>query len=134
MTDEVVKELYRSRWRRARETLGLVDPGQDGFATGGLGGHVPHLTVRLIVLPADPEVEAEGERARLVWTGPFSTVERASPRPFAATARSSFTSRKIAWISRRSSRSMSSIRTTTRLPASPRTASTRFRRSSSLTP
>ena len=56
MTDEVVKELYRSRWRRARETLGLVDPGQDGFATGGLGRHVPHLTVRLLVLPADPEV------------------------------------------------------------------------------
>ena len=56
MTDEVVKELYRSRWRRARETLGLVDPGQDDFATGGLGGHVPHLTVRLLVLPADPEV------------------------------------------------------------------------------
>jgi hypothetical protein len=37
MTDEVVKELYRSRWRRAREPLGLVDPGRDDFATGGLG-------------------------------------------------------------------------------------------------
>jgi hypothetical protein len=56
MTDEVVKELYRSRWRRARETLGLVDPGQDGFATGGLGRHVAHFTARLLVLPADPEV------------------------------------------------------------------------------
>jgi hypothetical protein len=56
MMDEVVKEIYRTRWRRARGTLGLVDPGQDGFATGGLGRHVPHLTVRLLVLPADPEV------------------------------------------------------------------------------
>ena len=56
MTDEVLKELYRSRWRRARETLGIVNPGQNGFATGGLGGHVPHLTVRLLILPADPEV------------------------------------------------------------------------------
>jgi hypothetical protein len=56
MTDEALKELYRSRWRRARETLGILDPGQGGFATGGLGGHVPHLTVRLLILPADPEV------------------------------------------------------------------------------
>jgi hypothetical protein len=32
MMDEALKELYRGRWRRARETLRIVDPGQNGFA------------------------------------------------------------------------------------------------------
>jgi hypothetical protein len=68
VTDEVVKELYRTRWRRAREALGLVDPERDSFATGGLGGHVPQLTVRLLVLPADPEVNRiEFDEALWEW-------------------------------------------------------------------
>jgi hypothetical protein len=56
VTDEAVREIYRNRWRRVREGLCLVDSARDGFGTGGLGLNVPHLAVRLLVLPGDPEV------------------------------------------------------------------------------
>ena len=48
-------ELQRSRWRRARKSLRLVDEEDECFATGGLGQRVPDLVARLLVLPFDPE-------------------------------------------------------------------------------
>ena len=68
--------------------LGLVDPGQDGFATEGLGGHVPHLTVRLLVLPADPEVSRikfdEGAHQSAFEGSPTDWGELPSPTSSAA--------------------------------------------------
>lgn len=57
MTDDAVREIYRSRWRREREKLGFIDIRQPGFATGGLGQYVPNLAVRLVILGGDPERE-----------------------------------------------------------------------------
>lgn len=53
--DVVQHELLRARWRRARQPLLLLDPYADGFATGGLVRRVDEPTVRLLVLPPDPE-------------------------------------------------------------------------------
>lgn len=60
MTDKALRELHRTRWRRAREALKLVDPQNKDFATGGLGRHVEQLSVRLLILPGDPEHDAVG--------------------------------------------------------------------------
>jgi hypothetical protein len=54
-TGEEVLELRRARWRRARSPLLLADATSSDFARGGLAGHVAELSVRFIVLPADPE-------------------------------------------------------------------------------
>ena len=48
-------ELQRSRWRRVRSLLHLVDLEDERFATGGLGQRVPGLTARLLILPSDPQ-------------------------------------------------------------------------------
>jgi hypothetical protein len=58
VTDEALRELYRARWRRARKPLKLVDTQSEDFATGGLGRHVEHLSVRLVILPGNPEQDA----------------------------------------------------------------------------
>lgn len=50
-------DIHRARWRRAREALGFVNPEREDFGTGGLGRHVPQLSVRLLILPGDPEAE-----------------------------------------------------------------------------
>lgn len=55
--DDASREIHRSRWRREREKLGLMDVRQEAFAKGGFGQYVPNLTVRLVVLGADPERE-----------------------------------------------------------------------------
>lgn len=55
MSDEAIRELFRTRWRRTREALKLVDPQREDFASGGLGRCVEHLTARLVILPRDPE-------------------------------------------------------------------------------
>jgi hypothetical protein len=57
MIDDAGREIHRSRWRREREKLVFTDVGQANFANGVLGQYVPNLTVRLVVLPADPERE-----------------------------------------------------------------------------
>jgi hypothetical protein len=51
------RELYRARWRREREKLGIIDARQEKFASGGLGQYVPNLTVRSVILTADPDGE-----------------------------------------------------------------------------
>jgi hypothetical protein len=52
------REVYRTRWRRAREKLGLIEPRSADFGGDGLGRHVPDLSVRLLVLPGDPDTES----------------------------------------------------------------------------
>lgn len=74
MTDEALRELHRTRWRRAREALKLLDPQSDDFATGGLGRHVQHLSVRLVILPGDPERDAVEFDQRL-WSWLKSELE-----------------------------------------------------------
>lgn len=53
--DTVEHEMMRARWRRARQPLLLLDPHVDGFATGQLASRVGEPSVRLLVLPPDPE-------------------------------------------------------------------------------
>lgn len=48
-------DLQRERWRRARETFGLADPGSEEFATGGIPRLAGDIGVRLLILPSDPE-------------------------------------------------------------------------------
>lgn len=48
-------ELLRARWRRYRDGLRLGTTHDDGFATGGLARHIAEVSVRFLVLPADPE-------------------------------------------------------------------------------
>jgi hypothetical protein len=55
--DDASREIHRSRWRRERERLGLIDICQQGFANGGLGQYVSNLTVRVVILGADPDYE-----------------------------------------------------------------------------
>ncbi len=57
MTNDAIREIYRSRWRREREKLVFIDGRQPNFANGGLGRYVPNLTIRLVILSADPERE-----------------------------------------------------------------------------
>ena len=53
--DMVEHEMLRARWRRTRQPLLLLDPQADSFATGGLARRVKEPSVRLLVLPPDPE-------------------------------------------------------------------------------
>ncbi|MBI4494726.1 MAG: hypothetical protein HY690_18275 [Chloroflexi bacterium] len=57
MTQDLdARDRQRERWRRARESLRLVDPEAEDFATGGLAARfVTDPGVRLLILPADPE-------------------------------------------------------------------------------
>jgi hypothetical protein len=57
VTDDAIREIRRSRWRREREKLGLADVHQQEFAKGGLGQYVPNLSLRLVILAVDPECE-----------------------------------------------------------------------------
>ena len=75
-------ELQRSRWRRARKSLRLVDEEDECFATGGLGLRVPDLVARLLVVPFDPEANLVSFDAEFWewWTSerqtPFGRQER----------------------------------------------------------
>jgi len=56
MNDSVFdRELLRCRWRRARRALHLLDPHAETFATGGLANKLDDPSVRLLILPADPD-------------------------------------------------------------------------------
>ena len=48
-------DRQRRRWLQARLPLRLVDPDVDDFSTGGLASRVSQPSVRLLLLPADPE-------------------------------------------------------------------------------
>jgi hypothetical protein len=55
--DEMPREMYRARWRRERERLGVSDISQQDFAKAAIARFVPNLTVRFVVLGADPDRE-----------------------------------------------------------------------------
>lgn len=48
-------DVQRQRWHRARHGLRLTDPEAEDFASGGLARLVREQTVRLLILPPDPE-------------------------------------------------------------------------------
>lgn len=54
-SDLVAVDQQRERWRRARLPLRLLDPESPEFATGGLAQFAPALSVRALILPADPD-------------------------------------------------------------------------------
>jgi hypothetical protein len=75
MTSTSEVELLRARWRRYREPLHLLDPHQEDFAQGGLAARVQHLSVRLLVLPADPEaVVVEFDATFWAWWATYAGV------------------------------------------------------------
>ena len=53
--DEENIEVQRSRWQRMRTSLGLNDPKSETFSTGGLAASIAEPSVRLLILPSDPE-------------------------------------------------------------------------------
>lgn len=53
----VEQEVVRARWRRALEDLGLDNPRRIDFALGGLAGRLRAVTVQVVLLPQDPEVD-----------------------------------------------------------------------------
>lgn len=57
MTDITEAELIRRRWRRALEREGLETVDREDFALGGLASRLRTPSVRLLVLPADPEAD-----------------------------------------------------------------------------
>ncbi len=74
-------ELIRARWRRAlrREALDKVD--RDGFALGGLARRLGSPSVRLLVLPSDPDAEiVEVDEWLWAWVKNFETMEVAGGR------------------------------------------------------
>jgi hypothetical protein len=107
MSDAALWEIYRSGWRRERERLGLLDTRQEDFATGGLGQYVPNLTVRLVILPADPErrlIEFDKEFWEWWKTGqgspfgePLEDWSRGIPTTNAAVGRQSLSSDRWKW-------------------------------------
>ena len=56
MSDDLdALDRQRKRWRSARQILRLIDPDGDDFASCGLVRRVGSPSVRLLVLPEDPE-------------------------------------------------------------------------------
>jgi len=52
---EVSIDTLRERWRRVRRQLNLTDVESPSYGTGGLGRRLGEPSVRLIILPADPD-------------------------------------------------------------------------------
>jgi hypothetical protein len=55
LVDPDTVDRQRQRWHRSRIPLHLVDPDADDFSSGGLASRVGEPTVRLLLLPADPD-------------------------------------------------------------------------------
>lgn len=54
-TGIIERELQRTVWRRYRDTLCLVDASDPRFGEGGLAARMHELSMRVLVLPGDPE-------------------------------------------------------------------------------
>ncbi len=54
-TEIIERELQRTVWRRYRDTLCLVDASDPRFGEGGLAARMLEPSLRMLVLPADPE-------------------------------------------------------------------------------
>jgi hypothetical protein len=69
-------DFYRRRWRRARETRRLLDAEADDFGSGEIPPTAGKISVRLLVLPGDPEEHRiDFDEAFLAWW----TTESADP-------------------------------------------------------
>lgn len=83
MSEELFRtEALRARWRRAREAVGLAGDVERGdFGIGGLARRLDAPSVRLLILPADPEkVVVEFEKELVEWwksVSPDSTQPQA---------------------------------------------------------
>ena len=63
-------DIFRARWRRVRQALGLLDPADDEFGEGGLSSLIPDRTSRLLITPADPELSViEFDESLWEWWG-----------------------------------------------------------------
>ena len=70
------RELVRARWRRALEPLGLQRTGVEGFAATGLADRLETPSVRLMLLPSDPEEEVlEFDDAFTTWFESKRTID-----------------------------------------------------------
>ncbi len=84
-------DVLRERWRHAKCLLHLEDVNSADFGSGGLGSRLDDPSVRLLVLPADPEDvliefdEEVHEWWKQDWTDP-ATGEQASWGPTTVTA------------------------------------------------
>jgi hypothetical protein len=58
MTELDERDRRRRRWAMARRLEGVEHGAGDSFATGGLGGSVEALGLRMLVLPEDPMADA----------------------------------------------------------------------------
>jgi hypothetical protein len=75
-------DAQRARWRRHRETLGMVEGTGDDFGLEGLGRHVDSLDVRMVVLPADPEADVVSlDGSALDWLKQDRQTPYGGPRP-----------------------------------------------------
>lgn len=72
MTSLANVELRRDRWRRVRAAYHLTDPADPEFGRGGLARSLDEVSVRLLVLPPDPEV-----RVRTIDDEALSRLENA---------------------------------------------------------
>lgn len=51
------QDALRTRWHRFRAGLALSDPSDDAFGRAGLASNVEEPSVRLLILPRDPEAD-----------------------------------------------------------------------------
>lgn len=58
MSDGIIeRERQRSVWRRHRSSIHLTDPFDPNFGRGGLATRVEQVSLRVLILPSDPEAE-----------------------------------------------------------------------------
>lgn len=92
--DELVQwDRQRERWSRARRALHLVDIDDAAFATGGIAALVRELSVRLLILPADPEAHRVEFDEDFVtwWMGEFTDPVTGRPMAWGTSYRPSAT-------------------------------------------
>jgi hypothetical protein len=76
MTDLADIELRRARWRRALATAGLDTVDRSDFAVRGLAARLRTPSVRLLLLPGDPEATPIAIDEELwAWVKNFSVVQ-----------------------------------------------------------
>lgn len=73
--DVTLVDAQRKCWERSRQAMGVGNPADDGFACGGLASMVEALSVRIVVLPADPAADViEFDEAFWAWWKEHQTV------------------------------------------------------------
>jgi hypothetical protein len=93
-TEELLSmDRQRERWDRARRSLHLQDVENDAFGTGGIAARLPDLSVRLVILPADPDARrVEFDEAFVAWwMGDFDDPIAGTPMRWGTSYRPSAT-------------------------------------------